>query len=316
MDKAIGRTSVSHIAVVMPVYQAESFLKNLYSRLVNSLECLTPDFEIVMVEDGGGDNSWSVIEGLARSDKRVKGIKLSRNFGQHQAITAGLDLVSADWVVVMDCDLQDQPEEITKMYSQAQKGYDIVRARRIIRHDSILRRASSKTFYALLGYLTETKQDPTMSNFGIYSKKAIDAVRKMPDNVRYFPVMIQWAGFRSSAIEIAHAKRDSGLSSYTLKKLMRLAFNVIISFSEKPLRLVIKLGFTMASLSFLSALYLFFRAVLIKQTVLGWSSLIVSIWFLSGLIIFFLGIVGTYVGKAFEQTKKRPLYIIDKTTRP
>jgi dolichol-phosphate mannosyltransferase len=155
-----------------------------------------------------------------------------------------------------------------------------------------------------------------MSNFGIYSKKAIDTIKEMRENVRYFPVMILWAGFRSSAVDIAHAKRGSGLSSYTLKKLMHLAFNVIISFSEKPLRLVIKLGFTIASLSFFCALYLFLRAVFVKQTVLGWSSLIVSIWFLSGLIIFFLGIVGTYIGKAFEQTKKRPLYIIDKTTHP
>lgn len=300
----------------MPVYQAESFLKNLYMRLVHSLERMTLDFEIVMVEDGGEDNSWSIIEGLARSDNRVKGIKLSRNFGQHQAITAGLDQVSADWVVVMDCDLQDQPEEIVKMYAQAQKGYDIVRARRIIRHDSIMRRASSKIFYALLGYLTETKMDPAMSNFGIYSKKAIDAITEMREIMRFFPVMIQWAGFRSSVVDIAHAKRDCGLSSYTLKKLMRLAFNVIISFSEKPMRLVIKLGFTIASLSIFCAFYLFLRAVFVKQTVLGWSSLIVSIWFLSGLIIFFLGIVGTYVGKVFEQTKKRPLYIIDKTTHP
>lgn len=302
------------ISVVIPVYKAESCLKELYTRLVNSLSPLTTDFEIIMVEDVGGDDSWSIIEDLAQKDSRVRGIRLSRNFGQHAAITAGLDNSSGEWIVIMDCDLQDQPEEIPKMYAFAQKGYDVVSARRKIRYDSFLRRISSKYFYAILGYLTDTKQDPSIANFGIYSRKAIEAVRQMRENLRYFPAMIQWAGFQSASVDVEHTKREGRKSSYTLKKLLHLALSVMVSFSEKPLRLAVKIGFSLSSLSLLYALFIFLRAVFIKQAVPGWSSLIVSIWFLSGLIILFLGIVGIYIGKVFEEVKRRPLYIIDKKT--
>lgn len=169
-------------------------------------------------------------------------------------------------------------------------------------------------FYAVLSYLTETRQDPTIANFGVYSRKTIEAVRMTRENVRYFPVMIQWVGFRSDTLDIEHGERARGTSSYDLGKLLRLAFNVMISFSERPLRLVVKLGLVLSSLSFIAALILFVRGVLVRQVVPGWSSVMVSIWFLSGLIIFLLGVVGIYVGKTFELTKRKPPYIIDTTT--
>jgi dolichol-phosphate mannosyltransferase len=305
---------MAHIAVVVPVFRAEACLREFQARLVRSLEPLTPDFEIILIEDGGGDGSWAIIEDLARSDRRVKGIRLSRNFGQHSAIAAGIDRADADWVVVMDCDLQDKPEEIPRLYAHAKSGFDIVRARRARRRHSLFRKVASRLFYAVLGYLTETRQDPAIANFGVYSRKTIEALRMTRENVRYFPVMIQWVGFRADTVDIEHGERARGSSSYDLSKLLRLAFNVTISFSERPLRLVVKLGLAMSSISFIAAIILFIRGVLVRQVVPGWSSVMVSIWFLSGLVVFLLGVVGTYVGKTFEQTKRKPPYIIDTTT--
>jgi glycosyltransferase involved in cell wall biosynthesis len=305
---------MAHIAVVAPVYRAEAFIRELQTRLARALEPLTFDYEIIFIEDGGGDGSWAIIEESARADRRIKGIRLSRNFGQHAAIAAGIDRVAADWVVVMDCDLQDLPEEIPRLYAHALKGFDIVRARRVGRRHSLFRRAASRLFYAALGYLTETRQDPATANFGVYSRKAIEALRATRESVRYFPVMIQWVGFRSDSLDVEHGERARGSSSYDLGKLLRLAFNVMISFSERPLRLVVKLGLALSSFSFIAALILFVRAVLVRQVVPGWSSVMVSIWFLSGLIIFLLGVVGIYVGKTFELAKRKPPYIVDKTT--
>jgi len=305
---------MAHVAVVVPVYRAEACLRELLTRLVRSIEPITRDFQIILVEDGGRDGSWAIIDESARADHRIKGIRLSRNFGQHAAIAAGIDRADADWVVIMDCDLQDKPEEILRLYAHAKNGFDIVRARRARRRHSLFRRAVSRMFYAVLSYLTETRQDPTIANFGVYSRKTIEAVRMTRENVRYFPVMIQWVGFRSDTLDIEHGERARGTSSYDLGKLLRLAFNVMISFSERPLRLVVKLGLVLSSLSFIAALILFVRGVLVRQVVPGWSSVMVSIWFLSGLIIFLLGVVGIYVGKTFELTKRKPPYIIDTTT--
>lgn len=302
------------ISVVIPVYKAEKCLAELFKRLTNALVTIGNDYEIILVEDCGGDRSWEMIHEYSIKDKHIKGIKLSRNFGQHYAITAGIDNAAGDWLVIMDCDLQDQPEEIPKLVAEALKGHDIVLARRCIRHDTFLKRVSSKFFYSFLSYLTDTKQDPTVANFGIYSKRAIGAVRKMQENLRYFPVMIRWVGFNSIMIDVQHAEREFGKSTYSLQKLLKLASEVIISFSDKPLRLTISLGAGISCLSFVYALYIFIHALAVKRVVEGWSSLIISIWFLSGLIIFTLGVLGIYIGKIFDQVKKRPLYIVESRT--
>ena len=302
------------ISVVTPVYNAVSILPLLYERLVVCLEQITNEFEIIFVNDGSPDCPWSAIQELAAKDERVVGVNLSRNFGQHSAITAGLNYSTGDWIVVMDCDLQDQPEEIKKFYAKAQEGYDIVFGRRVDRQDSFLKKFFSRLFYKIFGYLTETKQDPTVANFGIYSRKVVDAVLSMNDYIRCFPVMVRWVGFKSIAIDIDHAERCNGCSSYSFKKLVTLAFNVIISFSDKPLRIVVKLGSFISLVSFLYALYIVFSVFGGSDKLLGWPSIIVSMSFFSGLIIFIIGIVGLYIGKIFEGTKRRPIYIVDNTT--
>ena len=299
-----------HISVVIPVYGCKTALKELYLRLKKTLLQITEEFEIIMVNDASPDNAWEVILELAETDNRVKGLNFSRNFGQHYAITAGLDYCSGDWVVVMDCDLQDQPEEIIKLYNKALEGYDIILARRVIRQDSFFKKLSSRVFYSIFSYLTETKQDSAIANFGIYNKKVINAILSMRDSLKYFPTMVQWVGFKKTGINVKHGKRGDGQSSYSFYTLTKLAFNNIIAFSDKPLRLVIKLGFLISFSSFVFGLILIIKYLSGSITVLGYSSLIISLWFLSGIMIAILGVIGIYIGKIFDKVKDRPVFII------
>lgn len=298
------------LSVVIPVYGCKFALLELYLRLRSELEAFIPDFEIILINDSSPDDAWSIISDLSLKDNRVKGINLSRNFGQHYAITAGLDYCKGNWVVVMDCDLQDRPEEINKLYTKAKEGFDVVFAQRIIRKDSFIKRSFSKLFYSFLGYLTNTEQDATVANFGIYNHKVVNAIKSMGDYQRYFPTMVKWVGFSSIKIPVEHANRNEGKSSYSFGKLIRLAIDVIISFSDKPLRLTVKFGFTLSCLAFIFAIINLVRYIIGSIVVPGYTSLIISVWFLSGLIITLIGIVGLYIGKTFDKVKNRPTYII------
>jgi len=298
------------ISVVIPVYKSEESLHELYSRLVITLEKISRDFEIILVNDGSPKDDWSVIKELAANDNRVKGINLSRNFGQHNAIFAGLGKTIGEFVVVMDCDLQDQPEEILKLYEKAQTGFDIVLARRKERQDKVFRRLFSWMFYKILSYLTETELDSTIANFGIYNRKVVNSVLEINDYTKYFPSIVRWVGFKNIAIDVEHALRPHGTTAYSYSKLINLALNVAISFSDKPLKLVVKAGMLISGLSVLAIIYfaiLYFRGAIM---IVGWASLILSIWFLFGILIFVLGVVGLYVGKIFDKVKNRPNYII------
>ena len=303
---------MSRISIVSPVYRAEKILPELVSRIKESVEKITFDFEIILVEDHGLDDSWQVIEEIAQSNKNVIGIKLSRNFGQHYAITAGLDAAKGEWVVVMDCDLQDQPEEIPNLYAEAMKGYDVVLAQRYQRKDGFLKRFFSAAFYRVLGYLTGSKQDETIANFGIYNRKVIDAVISMRESIRYFPTMVKWVGFKSTKLKVDHNERAEGVTSYNFKKLLNLALDIILAFSDKPIRLAVKLGLLIAAMSVVISIVYLVKYLVGHVVVLGFTSLIISIWLLSGLIMATLGVVGLYVGKTFEGVKQRPIYIIEK----
>lgn len=301
------------LSVVSPVYRAENDLDELVRRIKASVPADFSALEIILVDDFSPDNSWREIERLAVDNPEIIGIKLSRNFGQHYAITAGLDHVSGDYIVVMDCDLQDQPEEMDGLYQKAKQGFDIVLARRHNRQDSFIKKIFSKTFYRTLAYLTGSKQDEAIANFGIYSRKVIDQVCQLRESIRYFPTMIKWVGFRSTSINVTHASRQDGASNYNFKKMMHLALDIILAFSDKPLRLIIKLGAWVAMVAFLMAVYTFIRWANGDVLVSGYASLIISIWLLSGCLLITLGVIGLYIGKTFEGVKNRPLYIIEKS---
>jgi dolichol-phosphate mannosyltransferase len=302
------------LSFVSPVYKAEKLVDELVRRIIASAEAITPHFEIVLVDDRGPDNSWERIQANATRDPRVRGVRLSRNFGQHRAITAGLEQCRGEWVVVMDCDLQDQPEEVPALYAHALTGYDLVFARRVERQDSRLKRMSSKYFYRTLSYLTGTHQDPAIANFGIYHRKVITAVLAMRESIRYFPTMVRWVGFRSSALPVDHAERSEGKSSYSFRGLINLALDIILAYSDKPLRLTVKLGLMVSLASFVMTLIMLGRFLAGHILVLGYTSLIISIWFFSGLLLSVMGMVGLYLGKTFEQVKNRPIYLIDRET--
>ena len=299
------------ISVISPVYKGAAQVHALVDRISKSVRDLCGNFEIILVEDGSPDHSWEKIEQVCHEYSFVKGIKLSRNFGQHYAITAGMQYARGQWIVVMDCDLQDLPEEIPNLYRKSQEGYDIVFARRHQRQDGGLKKLSSYIFYKVFSYLTDTKQDHTIANFGIYNQKVIKAMLAMNDHIRYFPTMSQWVGFTKTTLDVQHSSRD-GASSYTFRKLMQLAFNNMIAFSDKPLRLTVQLGSYISIISFLIGIYYLYLYLSGYIKVLGFTSIMISIWFLSGIIILILGIIGLYVGKIFEAVKDRPKYIISK----
>lgn len=303
-----------HLSVVIPVYGCADALPELCRRLHAVLGNLSSDYEIIMVNDASPDNSWPIIKALAASDGRVKGINLSRNFGQHYAITAGLDFAEGDWVVVMDCDLQDVPEEIQKLYQTAQSGYDVVVGRRINRQDSLIKKGMSKLFYCVFSYFSDVEVDNRIGNFGIYAKKVVKNIRLLGEKNRSFGLIVLWLGFRRIEIDVKHAARQCGNSSYTFRKSMALALNSIVAHSDKLLFLSVKVGMSVSALSLLSAAWIVLSYFIWATPIIGWTSLIVSVFFTAGLIIGTIGIVGIYVGKIFDEVKHRPLYVIDDAT--
>ena len=305
--------SAPDISVVIPVYRAEDCLEQLYARLTASLESVTTRFEIILVEDAGGDRSWSIIQDLCRRDPRVAGVLLSRNFGQHYAITTGLDRCRGRWTVVMDCDLQDPPEGIPDLYRKAQEGFDIVLALRAKRSDPWLKRAISSVFYAAFSYLTDVRFDGRVRNFRIMSRTVVLAVRQLREQLRFFAALVDWAGFRTTSIDVEHHARTHGRSTYTYGKLLKLGVDTIVAYSDKPLRLAIRFGFAVAFVSMLAGVWFMVKVIAFGSPVLGWTSVVVSMYFLSGIIISILGLNGLYLGKVFNETKKRPLYLIADT---
>ena len=300
------------ISVVIPVFRAEQMVDELVSKISIELLKISDKYEIILVEDGSPDNSWQKIKENCIKDTRVKGIKLSRNFGQHNAITAGLDYSKGEWVVVLDCDFQDDPVYIPKLYNEVVKGYDIVFAKRIDRTDGIIKKLSSKFFYKVFSYLTDSNFDGSIGNYGIYHRKSIDAILSMKEPFKIFSLMARWVGFQTTTLNVPHGARIEGKSSYTYSKLINLAFIIILTYSQKPLLVTVKTGLLISSLSIIYTIYNITEWYLGKITVLGYASLIASVWFIGGIIIFTLGVLGLYLGKAFEGIKNRPVFIVDK----
>jgi len=304
------------ISVVSPVYGAASLLPELITRIHKAVKQITNNYEIILVEDNSPDNSWEIIKRLSISDDKILGLSLSRNFGQQYALNAGFDKANGNWIVTLDCDLQDDPERIIDLYNEAKKDYDIVFASRVNRRDGFLKKLGSRLFYKTLGYLTNTEQDNSIGNYILYNKKVIEAMASIGDYYKYYPMLNRWVGFKTKVLPIEHAERkDNVKSSYSFKKRLRLAFTTIIAFSDKPLRLVLRLGITLVFISLIVALILIVRYFLVGETVSGWLSLFISVWLLSGIIILVLGLLGVYLGKIFETVKHRPTYIIRESTK-
>ncbi|MFA6403657.1 MAG: glycosyltransferase family 2 protein [Salinivirgaceae bacterium] len=300
-----------HISVITPVYGCKTCLYELYIRLKQTLDKLSPDFEIIMVNDASPDGSWETILELGQKDQRVKGINLSRNFGQHYAITAGLNHAKGDWCIVMDCDLQDQPEEIENLYKKVLEGYDVVFGLRHERKDKFFKKISSYLFLQVYNLFVDDKlPDTKSSNFSIISKKVIQAYNGLSEQYITYGLIIRWLGFKTESINIEHSKRPYGKSTYSFSKSVTHAINSIVSQSNKLLIISIKFVFILSLLSLITGIYLIIDHLFFKVTYPGWTSTMVSLFFVAGLLFANLGLIGLYIGKIFDETKRRPSYII------
>lgn len=282
----------------------------LVRRTVEVLSGMTDDYELLLVNDASPDGSWPAILKECKDNDNVKGLNLSRNFGQHYAITAGMAYATGDWVVVMDCDLQDRPEEIPNLYAKAQEGYDIVLARRVNRQDKALKRLSSVMYHKTLDWLSGSKTDVSVANFGIYKQCVVSTYNQMPECSRSFQSLIRFMGYKKTAVDVEHAERMEGKSSYSLAKLLKLTFDIVIANSNKPLRMAVSFGFGMAGVSFLLALYNVIARWAGIIRIAGYTTTVFSIWFVGGLLLLVMGVLGLYIGKIFDQVKGRPLYIV------
>ncbi|MCQ2975199.1 MAG: glycosyltransferase family 2 protein [Bacteroidales bacterium] len=300
------------MSIISPIYRGEKMLNELVSRIEKSVETFTQDYEIILVNDSSPDNSWQIIKTICEKDKKVKGVNLSRNFGQHYAISAGLSISNGEWNIVMDCDLQDIPEEIPNLYNKALEGYDIVYARRIQRQDGFFKKISSRLFHKVFDWLSGTKSDSSIANFGIYHSKVIKEYNKMCEVARSFGSLISYLGFKVTAINIKHSTRAEGKSSYTLSKLIRLSLDIIISNTNKPLRMAVGFGFFMSFIAFVLAIYNIIAKLTGIIIVEGYTTTVFSIWFVGGMLLMMLGIVGLYIDKIFNQVKGRPIYVISE----
>jgi dolichol-phosphate mannosyltransferase len=309
LNQSVSETEIE-LSIVTPIYKAAECVEELYRRLVVVLEAIGEPFEIVMVNDGSPDESWGLIQGLARRDPRLRAINLSRNFGQHYAITAGLDHSRGRWVVVMDCDLQHVPEDITRLYAKALDGHDIVLVRRLRRHDSLFKKLASRAFVAVYNYLSDIKVDPDISSYSMISRRVVAALGSLREGNRTYPLLLHWIGFDVAYIDGEHAKRFAGKSAYSLTKSINLAIESISSQSNRPLRLSIQFGFLLSLASILCAIWLVIRYLLFGVAVEGWTSTMVSLFFLSGLLFANIGVLGLYLGKVFDESKRRPLYLV------
>lgn len=299
------------LSVISPVYRAEGMIKALVSQITECLETEGIDFEIILVEDGSSDNSWLEIEQAAISNHKVLGIKLSRNFGQHYAVSAGLNAASGTHCVIIDCDLQDYPKSIVLMLEEMEKGFDLIFTKRKKRFHGFFKSKMTLIYHFLYRILVGAEYDIDLNSLVLMKSKVKDEFLRLKDYDRLYIQLLKWVGFRSVVLEVDHRERYSGKSTYTFSGLLKIAIQGWTFHSDRLLRLAIYGGFLMSGLSFLGGLIIvmlyFFRGF---QP--GWPSVILSIIFSAGLILLSIGIVGLYVGKIFAQVKNRPLYVVEK----
>lgn len=298
------------ISVVSPVYKAEKIVDELVKRISEEVSQITVDYEIILVEDCGGDKSWERIVENCKNNIRVKGIKLSRNFGQHYAISAGLMEATGNIIVIMDCDLQDDPAHIRKLYEEFKKGYDVVFTKRIARKHSLFKSLTAKIYNSLFALFADKNYDLNAGSLTMISRRVRDEFAKLKDQDRLYIQLIKWIGFSSTYVSVEHRERYEGKSTYSISKLFFTAIQGWTSYSDKLLRLSVYGGMLISLITLLVGIYIVL-SYFMKSFQPGWPSLIVAILFSTGLILMSIGIAGIYIGKIFDQTKARPLYIIE-----
>lgn len=300
------------ISIISPVYRAEKIVDELVKQLTEEVSKITDSYEIILVEDGSPDNSWAMIEQNCARDKHVKGIKLSRNFGQHYAISAGMEAANGEAIIIMDCDLQDDPKHIHQLYAKfIDEKFDVVFTKRRNRKHSFLKSITSRIYNLMFYFFSDKNFDVNVGTMVLFSHRIQKQFNLLKDKDRLYIQLIKWVGFKSTFVEVDHNQRFEGQSSYTLPKLVLLALQGWTSHSDKLLRLSIYTGFFLSFCTFFTGIIIGFM-YFFKGFQPGWPSLFLALLFSTGLILMSIGITGIYIGKIFEQVKERPLFIVDK----
>lgn len=312
---AVAQTSAPLLTIATPVYRAESLVGELVDRICAAAARVTDDYEVLLVEDGSPDDSWAAIVRECEKRPQVRGVRLSRNFGQHPAITAALGHARGQYVVVMDCDLQDDPVYIPDLYEACRQGSDIVFARRRSRRFGWWKNLTARLYYTIFRWLAGVNYDPHIASYSIVSRKVVDAFLQFGDYRRGYVIVLYWLGFSRGYVDVEHRDRPDGRGSYSAFRLLAHALTITLAYSEKPLHLSIYVGGVLSVLSFILGAWLIVRyfTTNVGQMALGWTSLIISHLFLTGLVLISLGVIGLYMGRIFEQVKQRPIFVVRET---
>ncbi|HVZ51105.1 MAG TPA: glycosyltransferase family 2 protein [Pseudolabrys sp.] len=301
-----------HYSIVVPVFNEEAVIPLLLKRLDALVDELDAPAEVIVVDDGSRDCSGIVLRARARDDARYRYIGLSRNFGHQIAITAGMDAARGKAVIVMDADLQDPPEVVQEMIARWKEGYDVVYARRVAREgESALKRWTAACFYRLLSRLSSVDIPQDVGDFRLVDRKVLDAFLAMPEQDRFVRGMFAWLGFRQTAVDFRRPARAAGETKYPLWKMLRLAMNAVIGFSDVPLKMAIWAGLVVSGFALCIGLYAIAR-YLANEVVTGWTSIIVVVSFFSGINLLMSGIMGLYIGRIHAEVKRRPLYVVEE----
>jgi len=303
------------LSVVIPVFNEEENITVLHSRLTAVLEQIHLEYEIIFVDDGSNDDSINQLQNLSVKDKRVLVVELARNFGHQVAISAGLDFARGEAVAVMDADLQDPPEVLPEFIAKWQKGYDVIYAIREHRKESWLKRSSYALFYRLLHRVANIDIPLDCGDFCVMDRRVVELLKSMPERSRFIRGIRSWVGLNQVGLPFERHARYGGQSKYTIGRLMLLALDGLISFSYLPLRFITFLGLGVSCLSIFLAGFYFVKKLLYGLSPPGFATLVVSIFFLAGIQLITMGVIGEYVGRIFEEAKRRPLYVLRRATR-
>ncbi len=306
-------TTGFRLSIAIPLHNEEDVLPELLSRIRMVVDQIAGGpHEIVFVDDGSTDHTFLILEEAVKQDPRIQVISLSRNFGHQAAITAALDHATGEAAVVMDGDLQDVPEAIPQFVERFQQGYDVVYAQRVRRKEPWPLRLCYFVFYRMMAKLSDVRLPLDSGDFGLMSRRVIDQVRRMPEHHRYLRGMRSWVGFRQTGVPVEREERHSGKSKYSLSRLVKLATDGMFAFSIVPIRAAALLGAAAIGVSMLYVFYALYFRFFLNQSPQGFTALIAAVTFLSGVLLFFLGVIGEYVGRIYEETKARPIYIVDR----
>ena len=301
-------------SVIIPVFNEEQNVQPLYERLTRVLIALGKPYELLFVNDGSRDRTLAVVKDLANSDRAVKYIDFSRNFGHQIAVTAGLHFSKGERIVIIDADLQDPPELIAAMDEKMNEGWNVVYAKRAMREgESFFKKITAKIFYRILARVTSISIPVDTGDFRIMDRKVVNALNQMPEHHKFIRGMVSWVGFKQTFVEYNRQERLSGKTGYTFRKMLRFAFDGITGFSNMPLKLASYFGFFVSFLSFLLILYTLYSKYLLREAVPGWASIMVSILFIGGIQLICLGLIGEYLIRMDANLRQRPLYVVNES---